>query len=454
MESDPDRGSTFNVTARLQRSQLSQQDIDRELVLASPLRGKKIVATSASQHYCNHIVRELNEVTHSVATIQANGSGAGVDRDCDLVIVDIPINAVDPVLYIRSCLDLEGSLPIVAIASIKHCQYFDDALVRERNIKLAIKPYLPSTLVEACSAALDLQYSSPNTDTEPVLLASASRKPRIMLAEDVEANQIILREMLSILNYEVDVADNGSVVLEKLERTHYDLVLMDIQMPQMDGIEATRQICQRYQRLDRPKIVALTANAFGDEKAICFEAGMDGYLAKPLRPKDLDRALKQYLPRSLHTSSRQSRAPEQASKTSPTFQQKLPTQKQLAVEQTPILNYSPVNSESFAELVAALGGARSPALQQAIQSFLDGRDRYPSDMQAALLESDLDRLARSAHSLKSVSGSLGALPLQALCKELEMTAKSGEGHLEDLVQKVRVESEVVASHFQEWLQTH
>ena len=454
VDSELDRGSTFNVTVRLQRSQLCPSEIDRELTLADPLRGKKIVAASASQHYCNQIVRELNEVTHSVATIQANDSGSGIARDYDLAIVDIPINAVDPVLYIRSFLDLEVSLPIVAIASIKHCQYFDDALAQERNIKSVIKPYLPSTLVEACSAALDLQDSLPSTDSDPVSFDSASKKPRILLAEDVEANQIILREMLSILNYEVDVADNGLGVLEKLERIHYDLVLMDIQMPQMDGIEATRQICQLYRRSDRPKIVALTANAFGDEKAICFEAGMDGYLAKPVRPQDLDLVLKRHLPRSLHPASGQLRSLKQASQTSSSCQQQLSSQLQLTGEKNPPPSPSPVHPESFAELVAALGGDRSPALQQVIQSFLDGRERYPSEMQAALLESDLDRLARSAHSLKSVSGSLGALPLQALCRELEMTAKSGEGHLENLVQQVRHESEVVAGHFQAWLQTH
>ena len=453
VESDLDRGSTFNVTVRLRRSHLSQQDIDRELAFASALRGRKIVAASASQHYGNQIVRELNEVTHSVATIQANDSGVGIDRDSDLAIVDIPINAVDPILYIRSFLDLEVSLPIVAIASIKHCQYFDDSLAQDKRIQSVIKPYLPSTLVEACSAALSRQDSPPSTNAGPVAF-SASRKPRILLAEDVEANQIILQEMLSILNYEVDVADNGLGVLEKLERTHYDLVLMDIQMPQMDGIEATRQICQRYQRSARPKIVALTANAFGDEKTICFEAGMDGYLPKPVSPQDLDLALKRHLPRSLPPDSGQPHSPEPTSQPSSNCQQQFPSKHQPAGKQNPTLSHSPVHPESFAELVTALGGDRSPALQQAVHSFLDGRDRYPREMQAALLENDLDRLARSAHSLKSVSGSLGALPLQALCKELEMTAKAGEGHLEDLVQQVRTESEVVASHFQDWLQTH
>ncbi len=101
------------------------------------------------------------------------------------------------------------------------------------------------------------------------------------------------------MGYRADVAANGIEVIESLERQPYDVVLMDVQMPEMDGLTATRRIVQRWPVAERPRIVAMTANAMQGDRDECLAAGMDDYLTKPIRVDELVRALVDVAPRSL-----------------------------------------------------------------------------------------------------------------------------------------------------------
>jgi CheY-like chemotaxis protein len=112
---------------------------------------------------------------------------------------------------------------------------------------------------------------------------------RILLAEDNLINQKVALLMLKRLGHRADVATNGLEVLQALERQFYDLILMDVQMPEMDGLEATRAIRQRWH--DRPKIIAVTAHALKGDREMCLEAGMDEYIAKPIEMEELAGAL-------------------------------------------------------------------------------------------------------------------------------------------------------------------
>jgi len=157
------------------------------------------------------------------------------------------------------------------------------------------KPIKPSQLFDALVAifaeqpvAAQRQPSAPQR-LDPEM---AHRHPlRILLAEDNAVNQKLALRLLAQMGYRADVAANGLEAIESLERQKYDVVLMDVQMPEMDGLEASRQINQRWSRDDRPQIVAMTANAMQGDRELCLAAGMDDYITKPIRVDELVGAL-------------------------------------------------------------------------------------------------------------------------------------------------------------------
>ena len=114
---------------------------------------------------------------------------------------------------------------------------------------------------------------------------------RILLAEDNGVNQKLALRLLQKMGYRADVAGNGIEAIEAVQRQTYDLVLMDVQMPEMDGLEATRRIVQRWAPGERPRIVAMTANAMQGDREACLAAGMQDYVTKPIRVEALRQAL-------------------------------------------------------------------------------------------------------------------------------------------------------------------
>jgi len=116
------------------------------------------------------------------------------------------------------------------------------------------------------------------------------------LAEDNAVNQKLALRLLSQMGYRADVAGNGLEAIEALERQPYDVILMDVQMPEMDGLDATRQINARWKQPDRPRIIAMTANAMQGDRERCLAAGMDDYVSKPVRVNELVSALSQVEP--------------------------------------------------------------------------------------------------------------------------------------------------------------
>jgi len=127
----------------------------------------------------------------------------------------------------------------------------------------------------------------------------AARHPlRILLAEDNVVNQKPALRILQQMGYRADLASNGIEAVESVRRQVYDVVLMDVQMPEMDGLDATRQICARWQAPERPRIIAMTANAMQGDRDMCLAAGMDDYLTKPIRVERLIEALSRASARS------------------------------------------------------------------------------------------------------------------------------------------------------------
>jgi CheY-like chemotaxis protein len=161
------------------------------------------------------------------------------------------------------------------------------------------------------------------------------------------------------------------------------VVLMDVQMPELDGLDASRRICERWPAGERPRIVAMTANALPEDREACFEAGMDDYVAKPIRPDALAEALKRVKP-----------APRDAG---------------VRVDGTAL------------ESLRAVGGDEFVA--EVIDAFLADAPMLLETARRALAESDAPELRRAAHTLKSNGATLGAAEFAELCRELEQQAK-------------------------------
>ena len=188
----------------------------------------------------------------------------------------------------------ERELPLVLLTSLGRLPQARSS--GEFAVQLA-KPVKASQLYNALLKALAEHVQQPEAG-EPVPEAGkpATSSLRILLAEDNAVNQKVALRLLDQLGYRADVASNGLEALEALERQPYDVVLMDVQMPELDGLDATRRICERWPADVRPRIIAMTANAMPEDREACFAAGMDDYVAKPIRPNELAEALSRARP--------------------------------------------------------------------------------------------------------------------------------------------------------------
>jgi CheY-like chemotaxis protein/HPt (histidine-containing phosphotransfer) domain-containing protein len=228
---------------------------------------------------------------------------------------------------------------------------------------------------------------------------------RILLAEDNAVNQKLAVQVLRRLGYRADVAGNGLEALDALRRQTYDLVLMDVQMPEMDGLQATERILAEWPAGRRPRIVALTANALAEDRAECLAAGMDDYVPKPIRVDELSQALLRTRP--LHAAA--DAAPPSAEASTPAA----------PIAPAPPLQLDPVALARLRELAAG----DNAFIAEMIDTFLHDAPGMVEDMRKAVASGDAATLRRAAHSLKSNSRDFGAPALSAMCLELETMGK-------------------------------
>jgi signal transduction histidine kinase/CheY-like chemotaxis protein len=245
---------------------------------------------------------------------------------------------------------------------------------------------------------------------------------RLLLAEDNPVNQEVATGMLDMLGYRADIVADGQEALEALARGSYDLILMDCQMPRLDGYEATRAI--RRQEQDGQKkhipIIALTANVMAEDRERCLKSGMDDYLPKPLSREELDRVLAHWLGAS-HASGM-----AVVSEPPPVAGQ---------IPESVAGQESPLNQKAL-DAIRALQREGAPSiLNKIVGLYLDSAPELIRQMNAAAERSDAPAMQKAAHSLKSSSANVGALQLSALCSELEMMARAN--NTDGVAQKVR-----------------
>jgi PAS domain S-box-containing protein len=261
----------------------------------------------------------------------------------------------------------------------------------------------------------------------------AERVPlRILVAEDNVVNQQLALLVLQKLGYRAEVTANGLEALQALEREPYDVVLMDVQMPTMDGLEATRRIHQRWPERRRPHVIAATASAMEEEREACLAAGMDDYLSKPIRVDELAAALRRCRP---HVAP-QPPAPAAGSGEGAQVPPEQEPQGQPAIAGV-------LHPPALERLVETIGDDRG-LLTALIDTFLSDAPRLVEAARRGLDHGQTDEVRRAAHTLKSNGATFGASSLSELSRQLEALARSGilEG-ADELIARIDAEYERV-----------
>ncbi len=286
VESELGVGSTFFFTVMLHAASI-QGSVTTENAVLNP---------------CSVLIVDDNATNRHILEVQLNAWGmtpvsASSGREAleklsagrfDVVLLDLQMPEMDGVTLARE-IRKSGPIPLILLSSAGEVEIGDSGSLFKFQVP---KPIRQSLLFDALQQVAGMSGpGSRKTTVKQFDHGMASRHPlRILLAEDNSVNQKVGLLMLSNLGYRADIADNGFQVLEAVKKVSYDLILMDIQMPEMDGIEATRQL--RDKLGDQcPFIVALTANALEGDREKFLALGFDNYLSKPLSPERLQNAL-------------------------------------------------------------------------------------------------------------------------------------------------------------------
>ncbi len=278
-------------------------------------------------------------------------------------------------------------------------------------------PLLPVERKKNCEWAKDDCSPENLTDIEPVPEAGQSLVAigaYILLVEDNAVNQDVTKEILALMKCRVDIASNGREAVQAAAANHYDLILMDCQMPVMDGFVATAEIRRQEQASgEHVPIIAMTANVLKDVQDQCRLAGMDDYLSKPFSMKDLEKSIKHALDAAEYTKDMEKTVPHDHPKREAHLQE----------EKLPSLR--PVNHKVVTDTIDQYLGI-TPILMET--------------MEQAIRDGDTAVLHEAAHSLKSSSANLGAMKLSVACSELEELAEQEQtDSAEELLKFVEVE---------------
>jgi len=399
VESEVGKGSTFHFTIRAQEAP-SQQCLYLRGVQPQ-LAGKRVLIVDDNPTN-RRLLSLQTESWGMIPTTVASGSEALAcvcrGDPFDLAILDMHMPGMDGhtlAAEIRRYRDAQ-SLPLVMLTSLGPHADEDQAV---EFAACLTKPIKPSQLY---NILLNLFTRERPSAKEPARRAQidstmAQRHPlRILLAEDNVINQKVTLRILERMGYRADVAANGIEVLQALQRQPYDVVLMDVQMPEMDGLEASRHICQQWPAEERPRIIAMTANALQGDREECLAAGMDDYISKPVRIEELAEALRKCLPRSCPPS--------------------LPPGESAGAV---------INHDALHRFQAMMGDDAPSALAELIDGYLDDASRLLAEIHQALATDNPSTLQRAAHTLKSNSALFGAEALAGLCQEVELMGRSG-----------------------------
>lgn len=410
VESQPGKGSTFWFTIRLTPAQSSAAP---PMTVPEQLRDRRVLVVDDTE--MNRRIMELRLAGWGMHVTCAEDGFAGfaeVERawhkgqSYDLIVLDQMMPGMSGDMLTERVRNDQRfkNIKIVLASSLgaseggrAHADQYDAVL---------LKPVRHHTLMDSLARLFGGPIVAPRTEARPAPSPRRDGSGRILLAEDNKVNQQIALTMLRRAGYVVDTATNGLEAIAALRRNDYDLILMDVQMPSMDGIEATRKI----RSFEGPKadvpIVAMTAHAMAGAREQYLAAGMDDYLPKPLQREEFLAVVGKWAglanpPSAPHEDD--ARAPQPA---------------RLDEADPPVFDDS--------SLAALARDVSAEELRTLLKTYLEGAADLVAQAETGAAAGDLGALAKTAHDLVSTSGNFGARRVQALARRLEAACKSGE----------------------------
>jgi two-component system sensor histidine kinase/response regulator len=423
VESEFGKGSTFWFSARLGIG----STVRRDFMPNPDLRGRRALVVDDNDHARAVIIDMLEGMTF--ITTEASSGATAIDEvrraaaagsPYDVVYLDwrMPgMDGMETARRIRS-LGLESPPMFLMVTAYGREEVLKEA--ESAGIQnVLVKPVNASILFDTTMDVLGGKRAAGTEGAEPAggvtdVRLARLRGARLLLVEDNDINQQVARELLEDAGFVVDVADNGQIALDKVQQFEYDLVFMDMQMPVMDGVTATREI-RKLAAHKRLPIVAMTANAMEQDRRKCMDAGMDDFLVKPIDPDTLWSILVRWVRKGRPESAK---APAAVAQVHPALVQ--PVVRATASTATAGADGLP---QGVTGLDTALGLTRmmnkKPLYVAMLKRYMAGQEKVVREIRAALDNGDRETAQRHAHTSKAVSGNVGATLVQERAEALE-----------------------------------
>jgi two-component system sensor histidine kinase/response regulator len=423
--STPGEGSTFSFTLRAPIADGMPIPPD-----AGALEGIRVLVVDDIPANLEIIANQLHVLGVACDTLDDPDQAierlrAAVERRAPyrLALIDMKMpgmNGIELAGAIRSDPALAG-LPLILLSS----QSEEGQLARARSAGFSAvinKPARAEELADAIERALSLPQSVPAREASAPQDQPDLGGAHVLLAEDNPVNQSLALAHLRRLGCRVTLANNGLEALAAYRAEPFDLILMDCQMPEMDGYEATRKIRAEEKEGQRIPIIAVTANAMRGDRDACLACGMDDFLPKPYKQNQL---------RSLLELWTRPAAPESATRPENSSDGDASTD----APAEPVLDGAVLD-----DLFRQIGSDNPELIEELIRIYLENSPKLIQDMEAALAAGEAKNLMRAAHTLKSSSASMGALRLSSLSKAIEIAARNQAlAEIGDSIVRVKVE---------------